>query len=98
MSVERSQDEGERFGISEPHGYAKTYVLLRRVEIGFVLPYWWPMMKWVSKPGCFANLVGRENVMAGADCGFSSQALYKTEVEVRRAHAVACAAESQGIS
>ena len=23
----------------------------------------------------FANLVGRENVMAGADCGFSSQAL-----------------------
>jgi 5-methyltetrahydropteroyltriglutamate--homocysteine methyltransferase len=28
----------------------------------------------------FANLVGRENVLAGADCGFSSQALYKTEV------------------
>jgi 5-methyltetrahydropteroyltriglutamate--homocysteine methyltransferase len=28
----------------------------------------------------FADLVGRENVMAGADCGFSSQALYKTEV------------------
>ena len=28
----------------------------------------------------FANLVGRENVMAGADCGFSSQALYRTEV------------------
>jgi 5-methyltetrahydropteroyltriglutamate--homocysteine methyltransferase len=28
----------------------------------------------------FANLVGRENVMAGADCGFSSQALYNTEV------------------
>ena len=28
----------------------------------------------------FANLVGRENVMAGADCGFSSQALYSTEV------------------
>jgi 5-methyltetrahydropteroyltriglutamate--homocysteine methyltransferase len=28
----------------------------------------------------FANLVGRTNVMAGADCGFSSQALYKTEV------------------
>jgi 5-methyltetrahydropteroyltriglutamate--homocysteine methyltransferase len=28
----------------------------------------------------FANVVGRENVMAGADCGFSSQALYKTEV------------------
>ena len=28
----------------------------------------------------FAELVGRENVMAGADCGFSSQALYKTEV------------------
>jgi len=24
--------------------------------------------------------VGRENVMAGADYGFSSQALYKTEV------------------
>lgn len=28
----------------------------------------------------FARLVGRENVVAGADCGFSSQALYKTEV------------------
>ncbi len=28
----------------------------------------------------FASLVGRENVMAGADCGFSSQALYRTEV------------------
>ncbi len=25
----------------------------------------------------FAKLVGRENVMAGGDCGFSSQALYK---------------------
>jgi 5-methyltetrahydropteroyltriglutamate--homocysteine methyltransferase len=28
----------------------------------------------------FANLVGRENVIAGADCGFSSQAVYRTEV------------------
>jgi len=28
----------------------------------------------------FSKLVGRENVMAGADCGFSSQALYRTEV------------------
>jgi 5-methyltetrahydropteroyltriglutamate--homocysteine methyltransferase len=28
----------------------------------------------------FANLVGRENVMAGADCGFSSLAMYNTEV------------------
>jgi 5-methyltetrahydropteroyltriglutamate--homocysteine methyltransferase len=28
----------------------------------------------------YARLVGRENVMAGADCGFSSQATYKTEV------------------
>ena len=28
----------------------------------------------------FTNLVGRENVVAGAYCGFSSQALYKTEV------------------
>lgn len=28
----------------------------------------------------FANLVGRENVIAAADCGFSSQALYRTEV------------------
>jgi 5-methyltetrahydropteroyltriglutamate--homocysteine methyltransferase len=27
-----------------------------------------------------ARLVGRENVIAGADCGFSSQAQYKTEV------------------
>ena len=28
----------------------------------------------------FANAVGRDNVMAGADCGFSSQATYKPEV------------------
>ena len=28
----------------------------------------------------FAKLVGRENVVAGADCGFSSQATYHTEV------------------
>ena len=28
----------------------------------------------------FAKLVGRENVIAGADCGFSSQATYQTEV------------------
>jgi len=28
----------------------------------------------------YAKLVGRENVLAGADCGFSSQALYRTEV------------------
>jgi 5-methyltetrahydropteroyltriglutamate--homocysteine methyltransferase len=28
----------------------------------------------------FAKLVGRDNVIAGADCGFSSQASYKTEV------------------
>jgi 5-methyltetrahydropteroyltriglutamate--homocysteine methyltransferase len=28
----------------------------------------------------FAKIVGRENVIAGADCGFSSQALYRTEV------------------
>jgi 5-methyltetrahydropteroyltriglutamate--homocysteine methyltransferase len=28
----------------------------------------------------YARLVGRENVIAGADCGFSSQATYKTEV------------------
>jgi 5-methyltetrahydropteroyltriglutamate--homocysteine methyltransferase len=28
----------------------------------------------------FANFVGRDNVIAAADCGFSSQALYRTEV------------------
>jgi 5-methyltetrahydropteroyltriglutamate--homocysteine methyltransferase len=28
----------------------------------------------------FAKLVGRENVIASADCGFSSQASYTTEV------------------
>ena len=28
----------------------------------------------------YANLVGRENVIAGADCGFSSRALYNPEV------------------
>jgi hypothetical protein len=39
MSGERFQDEGERYGISEPHEYANAYVLLRKVEIGFVLPY-----------------------------------------------------------
>jgi 5-methyltetrahydropteroyltriglutamate--homocysteine methyltransferase len=31
----------------------------------------------------FARLVGRENVMAGADCGFSSRATYKPEVHPR---------------
>lgn len=31
----------------------------------------------------FAERVGRENVIASADCGFSSQAMYKTEVENR---------------
>jgi 5-methyltetrahydropteroyltriglutamate--homocysteine methyltransferase len=28
----------------------------------------------------FAKLVGRENVIAGADCGFSSQATYNPEI------------------
>ena len=28
----------------------------------------------------YAKLVGRENVIAGTDCGFSSQATYNTEV------------------
>src|SRR5207253_4418590 len=28
----------------------------------------------------YAKLVGRENVIAGSDCGFSSQASYRTEV------------------
>ena len=28
----------------------------------------------------YAKLVGRENVIAGADCGFSSQATYSPEV------------------
>jgi 5-methyltetrahydropteroyltriglutamate--homocysteine methyltransferase len=31
----------------------------------------------------YAKLVGRENVIAGADCGFSSQATYKPEVDPR---------------
>jgi len=31
----------------------------------------------------FARLVGRENVIAGADCGFSSRATYKPEVHPR---------------
>ena len=31
----------------------------------------------------FAERVGRENVIASADCGFSSQAMYSTEVEQR---------------
>jgi len=33
--------------------------------------------------GRYAKLVGRENVLASADCGFSSQASYKTEVDPR---------------
>jgi 5-methyltetrahydropteroyltriglutamate--homocysteine methyltransferase len=37
--------------------------------------------KWIAERLIrYANIVGRENVMAGADCGFSSQALYRTEV------------------
>jgi len=28
----------------------------------------------------YAKLVGRENVMVGNDCGFSSQAVYQPEV------------------
>jgi len=28
----------------------------------------------------YANLVGRENVLAGADCGFSSRATFAPEV------------------
>ena len=28
----------------------------------------------------YARIVGRENVLAGADCGFSSQATYNAEV------------------
>ena len=31
----------------------------------------------------FAGLVGRENVMASADCGFSSQATYTPEIHPR---------------
>lgn len=31
----------------------------------------------------FAERVGRENVIASADCGFSSQAMYKTEIHPR---------------
>ena len=36
-----------------------------------------PIADWLVR---FANAVGRENVIAGADCGFSSQACYHTEV------------------
>jgi 5-methyltetrahydropteroyltriglutamate--homocysteine methyltransferase len=31
----------------------------------------------------YATLVGRENVIAGADCGFPSQATYRPEIEPR---------------
>ena len=31
----------------------------------------------------YTNLCGRENVIAGADCGFSSQATYRPEVDTR---------------
>ncbi|HLY66086.1 MAG TPA: methionine synthase, partial [Chloroflexota bacterium] len=37
--------------------------------------------EWIAERlRCYANIVGRENVMAGADCGFSSQATYQPEV------------------
>ena len=36
------------------------------------------LLKWQNIG--FAGLVGRDNVVAGADCGFSSQACYHTEV------------------
>jgi 5-methyltetrahydropteroyltriglutamate--homocysteine methyltransferase len=35
----------------------------------------------------YARLVGRENVIVGNDCGFSSQAVYKPEVDARVAWA-----------
>jgi 5-methyltetrahydropteroyltriglutamate--homocysteine methyltransferase len=37
--------------------------------------------------GHYARLVGRENVIVGNDCGFSSQAVYKPEVDARVAWA-----------
>jgi 5-methyltetrahydropteroyltriglutamate--homocysteine methyltransferase len=37
--------------------------------------------EWIAKRQVrFARLVGRENAVTGADCGFSSQATYQTEV------------------
>lgn len=37
--------------------------------------------EWIAERiGRYARLVGRENVIAGTDCGFSSQATYTTEV------------------
>jgi 5-methyltetrahydropteroyltriglutamate--homocysteine methyltransferase len=37
--------------------------------------------EWIAERlRCYASIVGREQVMAGADCGFSSQATYKPEV------------------
>jgi 5-methyltetrahydropteroyltriglutamate--homocysteine methyltransferase len=35
----------------------------------------------------YAGLVGRENIIVGNDCGFSSQAVYKPEVDARVAWA-----------
>jgi hypothetical protein len=34
MSGERSQDEGERYGISEPHGYAKAMSYYEKLKLG----------------------------------------------------------------
>jgi hypothetical protein len=34
MSVERSQDEGERYGISEAHGYAKAMSYYEKLKLG----------------------------------------------------------------
>jgi 5-methyltetrahydropteroyltriglutamate--homocysteine methyltransferase len=40
--------------------------------------------QWIAEMICnYARLVGRENVIAGNDCGFSSQAVYKPEVNAR---------------
>ena len=47
----------------------------------------------------YARLVGRENVIAGADCGFSSRATYKPEVHPRIVWAkFAALAEGAGIA
>jgi 5-methyltetrahydropteroyltriglutamate--homocysteine methyltransferase len=44
--------------------------------------------EWIAEMICnYAHLVGRENVIAGNDCGFSSQAVYRPEVDARVAWA-----------
>jgi 5-methyltetrahydropteroyltriglutamate--homocysteine methyltransferase len=65
---------------SPPRGCVSTPATASTKVRAFTRPPWPTSWLIAERLIRFAKLVGRENVMAGADCGFSSQALYKTEV------------------